>query len=119
MDQKTQLKPQDLRAGNLFYHKGKIITIHPIDIFTFEEGDWKPEPIPLTQDMLLRFGFEWQEIMDRYKHPDAPFVFSQHPGRKDVLVCFIHNFSHGHIKYVHQLQNAFHAVTGTELTLKP
>lgn len=76
----------------------------------YSEEDF--EPILLTEEWLLRFGFEksglyWTNGLMIINPTSEDFVFdygmTKHQSR---------------IKYVHQLQNLFHALTGEELTIK-
>ena len=70
------------------------------------------EPIPLTEDWLVRFGFEVYE----FDHKENQYRFKE---RLIVIRdgCFIDYGSSVSIKYVHTLQNLIFALTGTELTL--
>lgn len=70
-------------------------------------------PIPLTEEWLIKFGFElnsnnnwshWNFGLNFYK--DGDFFES------DQLPIFIY------LQYVHQLQNLYFAITGEELTIK-
>lgn len=73
--------------------------------------------IPLTEDILLRLGFEKQ-------HNEDDFDYWFKKGFCDDILWehsegFCHNLNHGgDIKYVHQLQNLYFALTGEELTFK-
>jgi hypothetical protein len=71
------------------------------------------EPIPLTEEWLLKFGFEinvdgyfnhWNFDLHLYLDGD---VFESND-----LPMYIY------LKHVHQLQNLYFALTGEELTLK-
>jgi len=76
------------------------------------------EPIPLTEDWLLKFGFEtwhkrdWDiggvgdgQLLTVTTYAKTPIV---RVWNQDII----------HIKYVHQLQNLYFALTGTELEFK-
>jgi len=75
------------------------------------------EPIPLTEEWLLKFGFEKHRFSHLKKHKsgvvlcllDDCFVLNNY---KDHLIINYKN------KYVHQLQNLYFALTGQELELK-
>jgi len=80
------------------------------------------EPIPLTEEWLLKFGFdkvgEWMGIdfnprmgMRFYNGNAAECDITQ----DDKYIAF----KCGFIQYVHQLQNLYFALTGNELELKP
>jgi len=78
--------------------------------------------INLNDEWLLRFGMELQSgylsnlrtaslkgfRINTYKNEDLGFWW----------LGLYHNSKNNHIKYVHQLQNLYFALTGEELTLK-
>jgi len=73
------------------------------------------KPIPLTEDWLLRFGFEITGAMDSYGGWVSPML----DGRQirvtrgdNCYFCY-----HSKVQYVHQLQNLYHSLTGKELTI--
>lgn len=70
------------------------------------------EPILLTEEWLLKFGFEKDDTI-WIKHPIYGLL--EKNGR-----FFIELGETGgiYIKYVHQLQNLYFALTGEELTIK-
>lgn len=80
--------------------------------YDFEEIN----PIPLTEDWLLRFGFEKKE---------TNFGYSKETEEGNIFInnYFVFNFDGFNIamstelKSVHQLQNLFFALTGEELKL--
>lgn len=77
------------------------------------------EPIPLTEEWLVKFGFEFNGGMG-YKSPDntAHWFFSIGNGFTPAFFGSRTILSDGYkgCKYVHQLQNLYFALTGTELT---
>lgn len=144
---KKELVPQ-LRAGNLLYFKGteyiaKVKLINAPNHFDCTDvfGGFVPngeyEPIPLTEDWLIRLGFSYSEGLrmhrinecfptcepDDYEDSVYHHVYFYHNGE-----CFGFEVSNewgengslmmSNIKYVHQLQNLYYALTNTELTLK-
>lgn len=74
------------------------------------------QPIPLTEEWLLRFGFEKSRLG----------YFTVFCGNNVMSVCCFDDFSRvqivtqtvSTINHVHQLQNLYFALTGEELTLK-
>jgi hypothetical protein len=77
------------------------------------------EGIPLTEEWLLKFGFDFYQnigarkfmnfgnlIIETNAHKDIPVYYTE----QRELICII--------KYVHQLQNLYFALTGEELTIK-
>ena len=80
--------------------------------------------IPLTEEWLIKFGFgiNKRPSKDIYIefNPRMAILFNQgNVGEMDLVQDgkFI-SFKHGHIKYVHQLQNLYFALTNEELTMK-
>lgn len=82
------------------------------------------EPIPLTEEWLLKFGFEnhkhcfkeyWQLNDFQLEIHGNKFVFRVDGGES---APYLTQFFAHHTKYVHQLQNLVFALTGEELTIK-
>ncbi len=111
---------EEIRVGNYgICHTGNPAQISLID-FAFESdtgNDFdKWTPIKLTEEWLFRFGFmpkEYGYVNQIYvRKPDNRvngfyFEFDGFDIGKEVV-----------LKYVHQLQNLYHALTGQELTIK-
>jgi hypothetical protein len=120
------MEAKDLRIGNLIY---QFDTVENVTVDTFnalDDGFSKDsfEPIPLTEEWLVKFGFECIE-------KDVPCLRDRTMSR-----FFLNNFnieilSDGQIyqkhfestelincDYIHQLQNLYFALTGEELTIK-
>ena len=134
------MKANELRIGNKFYlPNGEIGTISYHEIRLLIVAMEKPNynPIPLTEKWLEKFRFKaWDDkktiyILERHidKYNNACFRFWL---QLDKLVFdYIQNEIHPtesifddkniirlEIKYVHQLQNLYFALTGEELTFK-
>ena len=121
------LSINELRIGNYISPLGIGITKvegfciwdNIIQSDNFAERELKEfQPIPLTEEWLLKFGFE--------KYTNNEFSFET----KDFEISFLNGglkllcgeyaenpISLNNQKYVHQLQNLYFALTGTELTL--
>jgi len=109
------MKATELRIGNLFQWSeiasmgiGKDV-ITKDNHYTYE--DFK-EPIPLTEEWLEKFGFEYSDLngdSGLWKIP--PF---QIYGKYNQ---FIYDYRLD-VNYVHQLQNLFYCLTGEELIIK-
>jgi hypothetical protein len=112
------LKANELRIGNWHWGDGNPIQITAKDILDLSDDpqDDFYQPIPLTEEWLLKFGFE--------KNKNNRFVLLT--GDVDILftedldgwVCDGINFSVNCLSYVHQLQNLYFALTGEELEMK-
>lgn len=99
----------------------------------FHTGEYYKDicPIPLTKEWLLKFGFEKTYAKNCYKISLGKFIehylcitlvdkgnivtLLDNYGEKEVLMVFTSRIS----EYVHQLQNLYFALTGTELIYKP
>jgi len=76
------------------------------------------EPLPLTEEWLLRFGFKDDEpfsILTLNKSVSMEYYQYRRTESKFTLVNNGHVFELPHIQYVHQLQNLYFALTGQEL----
>jgi hypothetical protein len=111
------MKASELRIGNYVYFHGDVeeINIDHFNIFNIKK-DGALLPIPLTEEWLLRFGFE--------KNGNNQFILME--GSVDILfnkdlngwTCDGINFSINMTEHVHQLQNLYFALTGEELNFK-
>ncbi|OPC36155.1 hypothetical protein [Elizabethkingia miricola] len=72
------------------------------------------EPISLTEEWLLKFGFEKSESLSNCTKITNGYKFDFAGGE----VLYLDSIRLKHIKYVHQLQNLYFALTGEELTIK-
>lgn len=126
-----KMKANELRLGNYINHKycGNIeIDFNSLRTVDKEELQVNIEkchkPIRLTEEWLLKFGADKTpqlfDYFSRVKYHNyfiihdyntiASFSISEF-GYFDCLV-------YKHVKYVHQLQNLYFALTGEELTIK-
>lgn len=151
------MSPSELRIGNYFQWKDIASMGHGVDQITngqqiMDYIDFK-EGIPLTEEWLLKFGFELHEeshhkfpkIRDLYDESkiverlDKLYQFKESSiedsaGDMDVLVILDpetktlrsmsikgvrETFCCADIQFVHQLQNLYFALTGSELTIHP
>ena len=117
------MKAQELRVGNIVksqYDK-KPIVIRGFDINDLCEGMDSEcfQPMPLTEEWLLKFGtkktiennFEWKDnSLAVYFKPNKKIYF--------MIATYMDRAPGKEIKYVHQLQNLYFALTGEELILK-
>jgi hypothetical protein len=105
------MKENELRIGNLFIEKDEI---KQFDGDFYHLLDMKP--IPLTEEWFEKFGFE--KISDTF--------FLLNVGSLTMMYYVPEDYKHFifelendelNIKYIHQLQNLFFALTGEELTI--
>ncbi len=118
------MEAKELRIGN--YVESSIIEIGMLKVLAITTArdtnyinacDIKfIEPIPLTEEWLLKFGFRFTSISDTYfKNTDDNLKQVNIHHKPFMLYSF--NCS-TKLEYVHQLQNLYFALTGEELTIK-
>ncbi len=140
-----KMKPNELRIGNYVNRVHSSIG-EKTGIICFDERIWYAigesldylqdyEPIPLTEEWLVKFGFVKDEHFEHWKSlllPEIKIVDFPNTGIQNkisifgnsIRLCSKHlgknwreeSFSFFNIKYVHQLQNLYFALTGEELT---
>ena len=138
------MKATELRIGNFVFDDDtdKIMVVSKIE--TEEFTDWNSgeefsitclefgtkksyydgvfRPIPLTEEILLKFGFEKAPLV--YKYSKGYFTYDsklkyftyftdiEDGGYENIII------PKERLKYVHQLQNLYFALIGEELILK-
>ena len=112
------MNAKELRLSNLFIESktNTVISIIGLtkEIITFSgnfKNDWQAKPIPLTEEWLVKFGFYKDKLEVGLYHFNDLEIFL--PNYFTWKTQFIDN-----IKYVHQLQNLYFALTNEELILK-
>lgn len=104
------MRIEDLRIGNLVYDtEGKVNTVC---VETFVKFNYQIEPILLSENWLLKFGFECSEY---FKRIDKFLIKKTYDGY--ILVGDKHSIGE-EFYYVHQLQNIYFALRGEELTIQ-
>jgi hypothetical protein len=116
------MRVNELRVGNFVYHEP---TIDDWDVITIKEGSIiqcaispdSYEPILLTEEWLLKFNIKQDEWFC-----DNSYKLSQNKlfENYDVSVCNVNKNNivcFADVKYVHELQNLFFALTHEELTI--
>ena len=126
------IKANELRIGNKLNFLGDVVTFKNITeiredgifwIKTFEpkieSKNFHFKPIEITEEWLLKFGFKKRKNRHLF-HWENKIAISEY---KDEFENFFYpktgydiRFSN-EIKYVHQLQNLYFALTGAELTV--
>jgi hypothetical protein len=109
------MESRELRIGNYYDNNGQVMQVTPntIEEVWIAERNWC-KPIPLTEECLMKFGFEKSDewyFLDRYCasfDTDYPLWFGQQG-------CCQYDAIKVGIKYVHQLQNLYFALTQKEL----
>lgn len=112
------MNARELRIGNYINIQGlnKPIPVSIID--TTETSEQTTcNPIEITEEWLLNFGF-YKSAWDNYSS------FRKMIGDNDYAIvidesgdCMVGDITIKSVKYVHQLQNLYYALTGKELKL--
>lgn len=125
------LTANELRLGNLVFNKMREINQVCFKITNTSENSGMKingiserfiQPIPLTEDWLLKFGFN-KKINTRFCNAEMFQICNKYiiakPWGKNLMM-FNNTLSRGYlldVKYVHQLQNLYFALTGKELLI--
>jgi len=117
---------QELRWGNYIYFDKKLITVSANNINDIIKFNYQMliEPIPLTEEWLVKFEFELEEKRTYHKliNKDTEFCVYIDGEILELNSLIIWQsdavYVRGILKYVHQLQNLYFALTGEELTIK-
>jgi hypothetical protein len=126
------IQANELRIGNLVCYDGRVFEIDTIakefpTLNTTEFGigvvGWNDiEPIIITEEWLLKFGFieiNRSNFRISFDHIQTRFIGYDFCEKEKEFNGFryyghyLHNINH-----IHQLQNLYFALTQTELTLK-
>lgn len=103
------IKAQDLRLGNWVYSTSHKVNCKVIRLSYDSELD-NSEPIPLTEEILLKCGFDKvREYFTIYNEFD---VFKDNKGYYTHINC-----GNIYLNSLHQLQNLFYTLTGEELQI--
>ena len=124
------MKAQELRIGNLVNHTtgqckvvgfyGEIFRAENINKIELKSNVFNLQPIPLTEEWLLKFGFSHCENYSWYekKLPNLNIVISCNlhgdfciENKNDIITIKDRCYN------LHQLQNLYFALTGEELIL--
>jgi hypothetical protein len=110
------MKASELRIGNYVLRTdGSLALIETgSDITSF----WNP--VVLTEEWLLKLGFKDDEphsFINLDEHGVMSIQFDQYRKIISLFSAGAHYYL-PEIKYVHQLQNLYYSLTGTELTIK-
>jgi hypothetical protein len=115
------MEAKELRIGNFITSKSSSTywEINIDDLILINENPSHYLPIPITEEWLLKFGFIKDAVLFSITENDEhKSVFSiQYDNHLEVFKIPITGFWY-EIKYIHQLQNLYFALTNQELTLK-
>lgn len=105
------IKVQEVRVGNHLKIDGVIVKIDERTIFDFNHDRRVKEPIPLTEEILLKCGFEKIDNEFVISIYQSKFVYSE------TMMLWRGEYLN-QCKYLHQLQNLYFVLTNEELEIK-
>jgi len=112
------MKANELRIGNYVQEDGYgVLEIGATCLVDISVGTYKPKPIPITEEWLLKFGFNeisFKETSDNWFRIPVDESFLWYTLNNEFFI----NGIGSDLKYVHQLQNLYFALTSEELTIK-
>ena len=130
------IQPKELRLGNYIEYRiqdelderkdwWELSTIDATDIAILESGiDEDFRPIPLTEGILLKFGFDKKQIREELKNKFGDYAFSLNNIPFYTLIEANDGFMLSKFEtyittvvYIHQIQNLFFCLCGKELQL--
>jgi hypothetical protein len=127
------MEVNEVRIGNYYQHNEKVEKVTPNVIealWEFEDRKWI-KPILLTEEWLLKFGFEkdgiaYSKNIDLFGGGkklsfSGDYLYIIDSEKQNTIPTDIITMWNKDIKknfYVHQLQNLYFALTGEELTIK-
>ena len=123
------METQDLKIGNLGQDReGRLCQVEQLSIgdeprISAIKGGLTSlpvKPIPLTEEWLMKLGFENKERQKWHKEivEDEEYFgvwICKHPHKENCFHLFGYPYRIVVIEHVHQLQNLYHALTGEEL----
>lgn len=124
MDNNNTLTAQELRIGNWINWDNTPMQWDLVDFRNLEdECCYIGEPIPLTEEWLIKFGFKYMDAFGWIKDfitmdgTVAHYSFDLWRGTYSIKNCDLTEVPQ-EIKYVHELQNLYYCLCGEELTIK-
>ena len=118
------IQPQEIRIGNYIDYNGEIMKLDGslLCCYIQNELEFPINPIPLTEEILLKFGFYFEDGFYCLRINNTAFMTIMLIGsyvnyelsnfRQKIV------FSRGEFSGVHQLQNLFFSLCGKELKFK-
>jgi hypothetical protein len=117
---------KELRIGNILYSRlrDREFIVTATDIVNIQNEPENVRAIPLTKEWLLKYGFIFKKqsnICGQDQWSGMDFYMKDNitlrGNLKKSSTLTLAEYFNCKIEYVHQLQNLFFALTGTELTI--
>ena len=114
------IKIEELRIGNwvMGYHDPFQWSLDHFDLLKQADLDEIiKEPVLITEEVLLKSGFVNNKPKDWGSFTLGNINFLKEDGNK-MNGLYMNGYRVADIRYLHQLQNAYYAITGEELDIK-
>lgn len=122
------MEAKELRVGNILksVHTGEYITADWLVIKHVMDGNKQQppydmssvyEPVTLTEEKLLKCGFKSYGTEILYQDQLNKLEAYKHPMKDGHGFALKGCYALPHVKYLHQLQNLYFALTGEELNI--
>lgn len=125
------INANEVRLGNIIFRNGteQIVSeiwkygfsCEPINTDLYNEFDEKTEGVPLTEERLLKAGFKIDgTVLTINQSHNGSFILENWGNNLTDEIELYYTAGYGiklsiEIKYIHQLQNLYFALTGKEL----
>lgn len=115
---KNQLKETELRIGNTILINGNMYNLElpDLNLIANRNGKSTYSPIHLTEDILVKLGFEKTANPRELKYGGYSILLLNEI--RFVICNYIENPPSVKVSTLHQLQNLFFSLCGEELTFK-
>lgn len=118
------MKASELRIGNWISNNGKPFQVYAETFCDIESTHLNPDPIPLTEEWLLKAGFtetrtkgySQNHFENSYFMIERAFIGDRWNFRKRISES--ESISIRYITHLHELQNLIFVMSGEELTIK-
>jgi len=115
------MKASELRIGNSIMQDDELVFVTWWRLELMEKNKIEYNPISLTEEWLLKFGFKYKKWDDHFIIKNGDYFNSikkyddswHYNTDESEATCYYLTT----IKYIHQLQNLYFALTGEELTI--
>ena len=117
------MEAKELRIGNygkeITHSTNRVVRVKKDHFEDMVRGEIDLFPIPLTEEWLVKFGFELEDEKIYYHLDSYEDIYITKTSYSFSIYNATHftNIKQG-IKHVHQLQNLYFALTNEELTIK-
>jgi hypothetical protein len=109
----------ELRIGNWVSKEGELFKVTSYTFLIIERGETLIEPIPLTPEILEKCGFVKQMMWTYAIDIVGNMKLVYYLGEKGWSIGNKNYSDFSNLNYLHQLQNLYFSLTGTELNYTP